>query len=154
MDTVSLALIAMCCFAVLTAFAALFTKDTFYSALYMSVTLVTIAGMFALNNVQPVFVLITFIFVGAIGAVTVALAAMYRNPKPKLQIDFVWFLPAIIAFGAIFNAIFSLKNVPSAFSGSEVSAFVENYAVFALFFFALAILLMLAVVKFVRREEV
>ncbi len=154
MDTVSLAMVAMCCFAVLTAFAALFTKDTFYSALYMSATLVTIAGMFALNNVQPVFVLITFIFVGAIGAVTVALAAMYRDTRPKIQIDFVWFLPAIITFGAIFNAIFGLKNVPSAFSGSEVSAFVENYAVFALFFFTLAILLMLAVVKFVRREEV
>ncbi len=154
MDTASLAMVAMCCFAVLTAFAALFTKDTFYSALYMSATLVTIAGMFALNNVQPVFVLITFIFVGAIGAVTVALAAMYRDPKPKIQIDFIWFLPAIITFAAIFNAIFGLKNVPSAFSGSEVSAFVENYAVFALFFFALAILLMLAVVKFVRREEV
>ncbi len=154
MDTVSLALIVMCCFAVLTAFAALFTKDTFYSALYMSITLVTIAGIYALNNIQPVFVLITFIFVGAIGAVTFALAAMYRDPRPKIQVDFVWFIPAIITFGAIFNAIFGFKNVSSAFTGSEVSAFVEKYAVFALFFFALAILLMLSVVKFVRREEV
>ncbi len=154
MDTVSLALIAMCCFAVLTAFAALFTKDTFYSALFMSVTLLTIAGMYALNNIQPVFVLIAFIFVGAIGAVTVALAAMYRDTRPKLQIDFIWFLPAIITFAIVFNSIFGFESAPSVFSSSAVSAFVEEYAVLALFFFALAILLMLAVVKFVRREGV
>ncbi len=154
MDTVSLALIAMCCFAVLTAFAALFTKDTFYSALFMSVTLLTIAGMYALNNIQPVFVLIAFIFVGAIGAVTIALAAMYRDTRPKLQIDFIWLLPAIITFAIVLNSIFSLESAPSIFSSSAVSAFVEEYAVLALFFFSLAILLMLAVVKFVRREGV
>ncbi len=147
-------LIAICCFSVIMAFATLFTKDTFYSALYMSITLITIAGMYALNNIQPVFVLITFIFVGAIGAVTVALAAMYRDPRPKLQIDFVWFIPAIITFAVIFNSIFGFNNIPSAFTNSEISVFVEEYVVFVLFFFSLAILLMLAVVKFVRREGV
>ncbi len=155
MNVATLVMIIMYCFTILTAIATLLSKDTFYSALYMAVTLIAVAVIYAINNIQPVFVLITFVFVGAISAVTVALAASYRNPESKeRQIEFYWIFPALLTFVIIFYTIFNFKNVPSAFSGSEVSAFVENYTVFALFFFALAILLMLAVVKFVRREEV
>jgi len=156
MDMVTLSLLVMCGFAVLTSFAALLSKDNFYSALYMSITLLVIAGVYALYNVQPVFVLIAFVFVGAVGAVTVVLAASYRYIKPQLSLNFVWAIPVAITMVVLAYSIYSYVKygVNMAYCEAVVLSFVTHYMVFALLFISLSILLMMSVVKFVRRESV
>ena len=154
MDMVTLSLLVMCSFAVLTSFAALLSRDNFYSALYMSITLLVIAGVYALYNVQPVFILIAFIFVGAVGAVTVALAATYRYVRPQLNLDYAWAIPAAITMLVLGFSIYAYVNydVAAVFSEKAVVSFVSDYIVLAVFFISLSILLMMSVVKFVRRE--
>jgi NADH-quinone oxidoreductase subunit J len=66
-------LIALAGIAVLSSLGVLLSKDNFYSSLYMSATLIFVASIYAIFNLQPVFVLIVFVFVGAIGIVTVAI---------------------------------------------------------------------------------
>ncbi|AEA46547.1 hypothetical protein [Archaeoglobus veneficus] len=154
MDMITLSLLAMCGVAVLTALAALLTKDNFYAALYMSVTLLVIAGVYALYNVQPVFILIAFIFVGAVGAVTVALAATYRTFEPKLNLDYAWAIPTIVTIAVLGFSLYSYVRygVDVAYTDVAVAVFSSDYVLLAMFFISLAILLMMSVVKFVRRE--
>ncbi len=156
MDLVTSSLLVMCAFAVLTSFAALLSKDNFYSALYMSITLLVIAGVYALYNVQPVFVLIAFVFVGAVGAVTVVLAASYRYVRPQLNLNFVWAIPVAITMAVLAYTLYSYVRygVNIAYSETVMLNFARHYTVLALLFISLSILLMMSVVKFIRRESV
>ena len=154
MDMVTSSLLVMCGFAMLTSFAALLSRDNFYSALYMSITLLVIAGIYALYNVQPVFILIAFIFVGAVGAVTVALAATYRQIGPQLNLDYAWAIPTAITILVLGFSIYAYVNydIIYTFNDRIVANFVSDYIVLVLFFISLSILLMMSVVKFIRRE--
>jgi len=104
MSAEMLLLLALASVAVLSSLAVLLNKDNFYAALFMSVTLITVATVYALFDIQPVFVLIAFVFAGAIGIVTVALAATYRT-VPGSQVSKLWGIPVIIT--ASFLAFFS-----------------------------------------------
>lgn len=147
-----LLLSALAGIAVVFALGVLVSKDNFYSALFMSVTLVFVATIYALFSLQPVFVLIVFIFVGAIGIVTVALAATYRSP-PERQVSGSWILPVVVAAGVIAFAfvypVFTQQPVTSSTIGFELTQFlpITEYLLIIVFLIALVILLLLSVLK-------
>lgn len=147
-----LLLLALAGIAVVFALGVLVSKDNFYSALFMSVTLVFVATIYAFFSLQPVFVLIVFIFVGAIGIVTVALAATYRSP-PERQVSGLWAVPVaaaavIIAF-AILYSLFNQQPVPSGMIAFELAQFlpIAEYMLIIVFLIALVVLLLLSVLK-------
>jgi NADH-quinone oxidoreductase subunit J len=119
----------------------------------MSITLILIAAMYAVFDIQPVFILITFIFVGAVGAVTVAIAATYRQ-QPKRSVDKMWVIPALITSALLGYSIYTYVNYGMEFSdsGEMLVTFTSDYMLLAAFLISLSVLLMMAVVKFVRRE--
>ncbi len=133
--------------AVLFSLGVLLSKDNFYSSLFMAVTLVIVASVYAFFDLQPVFVLIVFIFVGAIGIVTVALAATYRF-APERQVSVLWALPVIIT--ALILG-FSVYTTQLAYAGEIQFALGEfitpEYLLLILFLTSLIILLMLSVLK-------
>jgi NADH-quinone oxidoreductase subunit J len=139
--------------AVVFALGVLLSEDNFYSALFMSVTLVFVATIYAFFNLQPVFVLIAFVFVGAIGIVTVALAATYRS-EPERQVSGLWAVPvAITAFFIILAItcypVFHPQPVSSSVIEFELMNFlpVTEYLLLILFLISLVILLLLSVLK-------
>lgn len=143
--------------AILFSLGVLVSKDNFYSSLYMSGTLIFVAAVYALFNLQPVFVLIVFIFVGAIGIVTVALAATYRTP-PERQFS-SWWIPAIITALVLgFSSYLLMKRQallhpqlatrPIQFEFANFLATPE-YILLVLFLVSLSILMMLSALKIV-----
>lgn len=141
--------------AVVFALGVLLSKDNFYSALYMAATLVFVATVYAFFNLQPVFVLILFVFVGTIGIVTVALAATYRS-DPERQVSRLWAVPvAITAFFvslAIATYSYSALNLQPVSSRAiefELMNFIlkTEYLVLILSLMSLVILLLLSVLK-------
>lgn len=142
--------------AVLFALGVLLSKDNFYSSLFMSAALIFVACVYALFDLQPVFVLIVFIFVGAIGIVTVALAATYRS-DPERQFSGLWALPVVITAFIIGFSIYSYNmlnpNVPSSVIEFELINFIPitepitEYLVLILSLMSLVILLLLSVLK-------
>ncbi|MGB2727940.1 MAG: hypothetical protein WBD09_05625 [Halobacteriota archaeon] len=142
--------------AVLFALGVLLSKDNFYSSLFMSAALIFVASVYALFNLQPVFVLIVFIFVGAIGIVTVALAATYRS-DPERQFSGLWAVPVVITAFIIGFSIYSYNllnpNVPSSVIEFELINFIPitepitEYLVLILSLMSLVILLLLSVLK-------
>jgi len=142
-----LLLFALAGVAVLSSVAVLLTRDNFYASLYMSATLVMVAAVYALFNLQPVFVLIVFIFVGAIGIVTVALAATYRF-APERQISWLWALPVIItAFIIGFSVYATQLASPEKIQFALQKFITPEYLLLILSLTALIILLMLSVLK-------
>jgi NADH:ubiquinone oxidoreductase subunit 6 (subunit J) len=142
-----LLLLALAGVAVLSSLAVLLTRDNFYASLYMSATLIMVAAVYALFDLQPVFVLIVFIFVGAIGIVTVALAATYRF-APERQISGLWALPVIItAFILGFSVYASQLVSPEKIQFALENFITPEYLLLILFLTALIILLMLSVLK-------
>ncbi len=153
---------------ILSALGVLLSKDNFYSALYMTITLVMVATVYALFNLQPVFVLIVFVFIGAIGIVTVALAATYRA-MPERQFSWVWCIPAIITITAVVIGIsISISSPASRYQYQYPSTGTSEgviplfkpaeflkpeYQLLLVFLASLAILLFLSVLKFYRAEE-
>ncbi|HID20443.1 MAG TPA: hypothetical protein EYP28_05870 [Methanophagales archaeon] len=147
-------LIALAGIAVLTALGVLLSKDNFYSSLFMSATLIFVASIYAIFNLQPVFVLIVFIFVGAIGIVTVAVAATYRA-DPERQFSRLWAAPVIITAFVIGFAIYSYNMLNPEVSSSlikfELTKFIaqSEYLLLVLSLVALVVLLVLSVLKMV-----
>lgn len=142
-----LLLLALAGVAVLSSLAVLLTRDNFYASLYMSATLVMVAAVYALFDLQPVFVLIVFIFVGAIGIVTVALAATYRF-APERQISGLWALPVIITAFILGFSVYTAQLIsPEKIQFALEKFITPEYLLLILFLTALIILLMLSVLK-------
>ncbi|MDF2955341.1 MAG: NADH:ubiquinone oxidoreductase subunit 6 [Candidatus Alkanophagales archaeon MCA70_species_2] len=103
-------LLVLAGFAVLFALGVLLTKDNFYAVVFMSATMVLIAGIYAIFQLQMVSILIIFIFVGAIGMVTVVLAATYRR-EPERQFSPYWAVFTVVtAFLAAYYLL--MRSVP------------------------------------------
>ena len=139
--------------AVLFALGVLVSKDNFYSALFMSVTQVFVATVYAFFNLQPVFVLLVFIFVGAIGIVTVALAATYRS-EPERQVSGLWVVPVflaalIIGSAIVSHVIFAPQLVTASTIEFELANFlpVTEYLLIIVALISLVVLLLLSVLK-------
>lgn len=139
--------------AVLFALGVLLSKDNFYSSLYMTGTLVFVATIYAFFNLQPVFVLIVFIFVGAIGIVTVALAATYRT-DPERQFSALWAAPVVITALILFLSLYGLfMSGSQAASANEIVFELANfipiakYLLIIVFLISLVVLLLLSVLK-------
>ncbi|MEM3139777.1 MAG: hypothetical protein QXU17_06230 [Archaeoglobaceae archaeon] len=132
--------------ALLSAIASLLTRDNFYSALYMSLTMVFIAGIYAFYNLQPSVVLITLVFVGAVGVVTIAVAATYRaKSSRKLSM-----LPALAI--AIVVALIILR-LPLEFRFEVLEngiTFLGDYFIAVLFLVCMMILIMLSTIKILK----
>jgi len=150
-----LLLSALAGFAVLSSLGVLVSKDNFYSALYMSATMIFVAAVYALFNLQPVFVLIVFIFVGALGIVTVALAATYRS-EPVRQVSGFWAIPVaitafIICFSIYSYTFFNPQSMPPGGIDFELAKFLPapEYSLLIIFLVSLVILLLLSVLKIV-----
>lgn len=153
MSVEMLLLLALTGVAVLFSLGVLFSKDNFYSSLFMSVTLIFVATIYALFNLQPVFILIVFIFVGAIGIVTVALAATYRS-EPERQFSGLWAVPVAITAFIIILAIYSYsvfnpQPVPSSAIEFKLMNFIPitEYLLIVVFLMSLMVLLLLSVLK-------
>lgn len=147
-------LIALAGIAVLSSLGVLLSKDNFYSSLYMSATLIFVASIYAIFNLQPVFVLIVFIFVGAIGIVTVAVAATYRS-DPESQFSKPWAVLVVITAAVVGFAIYSYKMLNPNLSSSVIKFELINfmaqseYLILVLSLVALVVLLLLSVLKMV-----
>ncbi|NAS88726.1 hypothetical protein C4E24_03150 [ANME-1 cluster archaeon AG-394-G21] len=147
-------LIALAGIAVLSSLGVLLSKDNFYSSLYMSATLIFVASIYAIFSLQPVFVLIVFIFVGAIGIVTVAVAATYRS-DPERQFSKPWAVLVVITAAVVGFAIYSYKMLNPEMSSSvikfELLSFMSQseYLILVLSLVALVVLLLLSVLKMV-----
>ena len=147
-------LIALAGIAVLSSLGVLLSKDNFYSSLYMSATLIFVASIYAIFSLQPVFVLIVFIFVGAIGIVTVAVAATYRS-DPERQFSKPWAVLVVITAAVVGFAIYSYKMLNPEMSSSVIKFELINfmsqseYLILVLSLVALVVLLLLSVLKMV-----
>lgn len=147
-------LIALAGIAVLSSLGVLLSKDNFYSSLYMSATLIFVASIYAIFSLQPVFVLIVFIFVGAIGIVTVAVAATYRS-DPERQFSKPWAVLVAITAAVVGFAIYSYTMLNPEISFSvikfELISFMSQseYLILVLSLVALVVLLLLSVLKMV-----
>ncbi|NOR76868.1 MAG: hypothetical protein GQ523_00175 [Methanophagales archaeon] len=147
-------LIALAGIAVLSSLGVLLSKDNFYSSLYMSATLIFVASIYAIFSLQPVFVLIVFIFVGAIGIVTVAVAATYRS-DPESQFSKPWAVLVVITAAVVGFAIYSYKMLNPEMSSSVIKFELINfmsqseYLILVLSLVALVVLLLLSVLKMV-----
>ncbi len=145
-------LIALAGIAVLSSLGVLLNKDNFYSSLFMAATLIFVASIYAVFNLQPVFVLIVFIFVGAIGIVTVAVAATYRS-DPKMQVSKFWVVPVVITAFVVGFAIYSYSKLhPGVSLGLikfELTNFIaqSQYLILILSLVSLVVLLLLSVLK-------
>ncbi len=71
------------------------SKDNFYSALYMCFTMICIAGLYSYYGIHSAFALISLIFIGALGAVTLVLAYSYREGK-SIEYRMRWIFFALI----------------------------------------------------------
>jgi NADH:ubiquinone oxidoreductase subunit 6 (subunit J) len=150
MSAEMLLLSALAGVAVIFALGVLVSKDNFYSALFMSVTLILVATVYAFFDLQPVFVLIVFIFVGAIGIVTVALAATYRS-APERQLSGLWTVPVVIAVVILAGSIFMASPQP-ALSGAiefDLVQFIPQteYLLIVVFLVSLVVLLLLSILE-------
>ncbi|MDK2795670.1 MAG: hypothetical protein PWQ22_973 [Archaeoglobaceae archaeon] len=129
-----------------TALGALLTRDNFYSALYMSLTMLFVAGIYALYNLQPSVVLITLVFVGAVGVITIAIAATYRAQSSR-KISLAWALVIAIVSATL------ILHFPSAVSFNVLSngiSFLSNYLLAVLFLLATMVLVMLSTIKIIK----
>lgn len=141
-------------FAVLSAIGVLLTRDNLYAALYMSVTMLLISAIYAVYNVQQVVVLIAFVFVGAVGMITIAIAATYRY-VPTRKVNIVWIAPVIIVFAvaSYFYYKFATSNIETQGLNLAFERFSTDYALLIVFLFSLIILMMLSAIKLARRVE-
>jgi NADH-quinone oxidoreductase subunit J len=155
MDVTIASLLALGLVIVLSACGVLLSRDNLYAALYMTVALILIATTYAVFNLQPVFILIAFIFVGAIGAVTIALAATYRITLKEFPVEKLWIVPIVITMAVVCYTIYAYVGTPlKIYSVDELLAeFPSDYLLLVAFLISLMVLLMLSVVKFVRRES-
>lgn len=140
-------------FAVASTIGVLLTKDNFYAALYMSVTMLFVAAIYAAFNLQPVVVIIALIFVGAVGIVTVAIAATYRARMSR-KVSLFWTLPVLIVFAILAYTYYTFATKTLEIAGQDAFLAVpsEYFFVVALLF-SLMVLMMLSAIKLVRRAD-
>ncbi len=140
-------------FAVASSVGVLLTRDNFYAALYMSVTMLFVAAMYAAFDLQPVVVIIALIFVGAVGIVTVAVAATYRG-KIAREVSLLWVAPVFVVFAILAYAYYSLAANNIEISGQETfSTIPTDYFSVIILLFSLTVLMMLSAIKLARRAE-
>ncbi len=140
-------------FAVASSVGVLLTRDNFYAALYMSVTMLFVAAMYAAFDLQPVVVIIALIFVGAVGIVTVAVAATYRG-KIAREVSLLWVAPVFVVFAILAYAYYSLAANNIEISGQETfSTIPTDYFSVVILLFSLTVLMMLSAIKLARRAE-
>ncbi len=151
MDTTSLLLLATGVFAVLASIGVLLTRDNLYAALYMSVAMIFVAAMYAVYNLQPVVVMIVLIFVGAVGIITIAIAATYRT-MPSRSVSVAWLLPAAIVF-AVVACAYSKTTDRLLIASTDFSYVPTEYLFVILLLFAVMVLMMLSAVRLARRVE-
>ena len=140
-------------FAVASSVGVLLTRDNFYAALYMSVTMLFVAAMYAAFDLQPVVVIIALIFVGAVGIVTVAVAATTRG-KIAREVSLLWVAPVFVVFAILAYAYYSLAANNIEISGQETfSTIPTDYFSVVILLFSLTVLMMLSAIKLARRAE-
>ena len=149
MDAETTAILAVSVFAALSSLGVLLARDNFYASVYMSVTMLLIAAIFAILGVHSMFVIIAFIFVGAIGVITVALAATYRYLPPS-KLSNIWILPAIITAGMLISSVYGLYSYIQL--TDTVSQLAETYPEIVTLLFAMMVLMMLSAIHMIRRE--
>ncbi|MBE8539772.1 NADH-quinone oxidoreductase subunit J [Geoglobus acetivorans] len=137
--------------ALIFALGAWITRDNFYSALFMSATMLAVGAIYAFHGIYSVFVLIAFIFIGAVGIVTVALAATYRFVNPR-KVDERW-----LVVGEVIAVILAVTVGLNTFMAGEFSdAFdkmLTDYSVLVAFLIVLTTLLMLSAISMLRRDS-
>ena len=138
---------------VLFACGVLLSRDNLYASLYMSATLILIATIYTIYSIQSVFVLITFIFVGAIGIITIALAATYRF-IPARKINVYWLIPIAIVTAILAYTYYLYANQMGIVLIKEYSfaSFPTEYLLMVVFLVSLMALLMLSAIRLVRGE--
>ncbi len=150
MDVVITAILSL--IAVLSAIGALFSKDNFYSAIYLAITMLSVGAIYAEHGIFSVLALIAFIFIGAIVIITIALAATYRFLEAR-KINVTWIivveiLAVIVAAIAAINA-----NAISTFADS-FQKILPDYMNLIAFLVVLTTLLMLSAISMLRRDSV
>jgi len=110
-----------------------------------------IASCYAVFGIDAAFVLIAFVFVGAIGIVTVALAATYRRP-PERQLSYIWVPPAALTAVVLGYSVLMRE----AHFSSQVSFDIQNFLMIdrillILFLISLVVLLVSAILRMYRR---
>jgi NADH-quinone oxidoreductase subunit J len=157
----TLLLVVLAAIAILFSLGVFLVKDNFFSAMYMSATLIMVATISAFFGIQPSFILIVFIFVGAIGVVTVALAATYRR-EPERPRTWWWILALLTAviLGASTHLAIRREALlyPDLFFRTiqfELTAFLANpeYILLVVALTSLAVLIMLSVLKMIGGNE-
>lgn len=147
MDLQTLLISALGALAVISAFGAWLTRDNFYSALYMSLTMIFVAGIYAVFNLQPAVVLITLVFVGAVGIVTIAVAATFRA-KATRKLNILWTLPVLLVLAIVAYAYSGAQKISVSSTGLE---FVGDYFLLIVFLISMMVLIMLSAIKILRR---
>uniref|UniRef100_A0A7J2TJD3 NADH-quinone oxidoreductase subunit J n=1 Tax=Archaeoglobus fulgidus TaxID=2234 RepID=A0A7J2TJD3_ARCFL len=147
MDLQSLLISLLGIFAIACAVGSWLTRDNFYSALYMSVAMLFVAGIYASFNLQPAVVLITLVFVGAVGIVTIAVAATYRARIPR-KMNLIWTLPALVII-AVLGYVYSEKSISEV--NYAVMDFVGEYFLAIIFLICMMVLVMLSAIRILRR---
>ncbi|MCS7143627.1 MAG: hypothetical protein NZ879_01245 [Archaeoglobaceae archaeon] len=133
--------------ALASAIGAWLTRDNFYSALYMSVAMLFVAGIYAAFNLQAAVVLITLVFVGAVGIVTIAVAATYRA-KTSRKIDLFWTIPIVVVMAILGYAYGKPESIAVIASGMD---FLREYLLAIVFLFSMMVLIMLSAIRILRR---
>ena len=149
MDAVVVTLLSL--LAILFAVAAWASKDNFYSAIYMSAVMLTVGAVYAFHNIYSVFVLIAFIFIGAIGIITVALAATYRFLNPR-KLNELWVI--VVEIIAVVLAV--TAGINTFMAGDFSDAFdrvLPDYLTMIAFLIVLTTLLMLSAISMLRRDS-
>lgn len=148
----SVVVLILSIFSIIFALGAWVSRDNFYSALLMSATMLTVGAIYALHGIYSTFLLIAFIFIGAIGIVTVAVAATYRFLDPRSGIN-----EGYLVVAEIIGAFLALTvGLHTFFGGSYSDKFgqvLENYLSLVAFLIVLTALLMLSALSMLRRES-
>jgi len=132
--------------AVLFAVASLLSRDNFYSALYMCLTMLMIAGIYAYYGVHSAFALISLIFIGALGVITLIFAYSYREQK-SIEFKLRWIVFALIV------AVFVSLTLPitTVIAKDYVGSLLDFEPIYMLF--ALSMLLMLTLIEVWREKS-
>jgi NADH-quinone oxidoreductase subunit J len=154
MDAVTLLIALAGVFAIASSIGVLLTKDNLYAALYMSVSMLMVAAIYAVYNLQPVIVMIAFVFVGAVGMITIAIAATYRF-VPVRRVDLLWIAPILVVFAVVAYAYYSFSTSSIVISdvNSAFATVPSDYLLVVIFLFSVMVLMMLSAIKLVRRVE-
>jgi NADH-quinone oxidoreductase subunit J len=155
-DAETIVMASLSVVAVLSSIGVLLSRDNLYATLYMILSLIMIGTIYAAFNLQPVFILIVFVFVGALGVVTVVLASTYRVTAPqKVSVNVLWALPVGIAAAVICLTVYASAtgeiSIPDL--TAALIAFPSEYFLLIAFLVSLMAIVMLSVIKFMKEDE-